>query len=95
VRAENPPRLSIAEQAALDEIRRRLREGAEVICVVRSRRNPLAKSEVIMLDKASPDFLKLLAAEAGTQNSHELVPTQTRQPAGTANRWQPQAARPQ
>jgi thiol-disulfide isomerase/thioredoxin len=56
--------LSIEEQAALDEIRRRLHEGAEVICIVRSRRDPRANSEVIILDKVSPDFLKQLAAEA-------------------------------
>lgn len=60
--------LSVEEQAALDEIRRRLREGAEVICVVRSRRDPAAKSEVIILDKVSPDFLGQLAAESRPQD---------------------------
>jgi len=58
------PQLSAAEQAALDEIRRRLKEGAEVICVVRSRADPNAQSEVIMLDRASPGFLRQLASEA-------------------------------
>jgi len=56
--------LSREEQAALDEIRRRLGDDAEVLCIVRSRRNPQAKSEVIMLEKASPEFLRQLAAEA-------------------------------
>jgi hypothetical protein len=56
------------EQAALDEIRRRLREGAEVVCVVRSRSDPQAKSEVIILDKVSSAFLGRLAAEARTQD---------------------------
>jgi len=56
--------LSREEQAALEEIRRRLGDDAEVLCIVRSRRNPQAKSEVIMLDKASPEFLRQLAAEA-------------------------------
>jgi len=59
--------LSIGEQAALDEIRRRLREGAEVICVVRSR-DPEAKSEVIILDKVSPALLGQLSAMARTQD---------------------------
>ncbi len=62
-----------AEQAALDEIRQRLHEGAEVICVVRSRRDPMAKSEIIVLDKASPDFLQQLAAEAGSHHSRRLT----------------------
>ncbi len=59
--------LGIEEQAALDEIRRRLREGAEVICVVRSR-DPEAKSEVIILDKVSPALLGQLSAMARTQD---------------------------
>jgi len=56
--------LSKTEQAALDEIRRRLDGGAEVVCVIRSRTDPTARSEIIMLDRASPAFLKELAAEA-------------------------------
>ena len=55
--------LASHEQAALDEIRRSLREGAEVVVVVRPRGNPDAQSEVIMLDHVSPEFLKQLAAE--------------------------------
>jgi hypothetical protein len=60
--------LSIEEQAALDGIRSRLQEGAQVICVVLSRNDPRAKREVIILDKVSPNFLKQLAAEARTQD---------------------------
>ena len=51
------------ERAALDEIRRSLKEGAEVVVVVRPRGNADAHSEVIMLDHVSPEFLKQLAAE--------------------------------
>jgi hypothetical protein len=54
--------LSKEEQAALEEIRRRAQEGAEVVCVIRSRKDPSAKSEVITLDKVSPDFVRQLAA---------------------------------
>lgn len=61
---ELPGRLNPQEQAALDEIRKRLHEGAEVICVVRSRSDPTAKSEVIVLDKVSPDFFRELYAES-------------------------------
>jgi hypothetical protein len=56
------------EQAALEEIRRRASEGAEVICIIRSRSDPQAQSEIFVLDKVSPAFLEQLAAEARTAN---------------------------
>ncbi|OHB70189.1 MAG: hypothetical protein A2V70_08845 [Planctomycetes bacterium RBG_13_63_9] len=56
--------LDSSEQAALDEVRRRLAEGAEVIFVVRSRNHPATKSEIFTLDNASPEFLRQLAAES-------------------------------
>jgi len=59
--------LAPSEQAALDEICRRLDDGAEVICVIRSRHDPNAKSEIIMLDKVSPSFLRRLSPEAGAE----------------------------
>ncbi len=65
--------LNPAEQAAMEEIRRRLKEGAEVVCVIRSRHNPQSKSEVIMIDKASPEFIEQLAAEAQTQEGRQLT----------------------
>jgi hypothetical protein len=51
------------EQAALEEIHRRLKDGSEVVCIIRPRGNPDAKSEVIMLDRASPEFVKQIASE--------------------------------
>lgn len=51
------------EQAALEEIQRRRVEGAELICIIRSRTDPQARSEVLVLDKVSPGFLKQLTAE--------------------------------
>jgi hypothetical protein len=90
---------SADEQAAIDEIRRRLQQGAEVICVIRSRRDPLAKSEIIMLDQASPTFLKQLAA-AG--QAHEPLRSTSleipRKPASTSpspsrSDWSSTAAR--
>ena len=110
---DGSPRLSATEQAALDEIRRRLQEGAEickrleegaeVICVVRSRRDPRAKSEIIMLDKVSPQFLKQLAAEAGARGPRDLVPTLMEIPrnaqaprswAAGAEGWRPRTVEP-
>ena len=51
------------EQAALEEIQRRRVEGAELICIIRSRTDPQARSEVLVLDKVSPGFLRQLTAE--------------------------------
>ena len=59
--------LSSEEQAALEEIRRRRREGAEVVCVIRSRSNPRAPSEIIVLDHVSSGFLNQLAAEGSVE----------------------------
>ncbi len=69
--------LSPQDQAALDEIRRLRREGAEVICIVRPRGNPNAASQVIMLNQVSPEFLRQLAAEVQPSGAvgqpHELA----------------------
>ena len=56
--------LATGEQAALEEIRRHVKEGAEVVCIIRDHRDPEAKSQVITLARASPAFVKRLAAEA-------------------------------
>ena len=57
--------LSHREVAALEEIHRRKAEGAEVICIVRSRSNPQAPSEVFVFDQVSPEFLARLMGENG------------------------------
>jgi hypothetical protein len=51
--------LSPAEQAALEEILRR-RVDAEVVCIIRPK-DPSGKSEVITLDRVSPEFVQALA----------------------------------
>jgi thiol-disulfide isomerase/thioredoxin len=51
------------EQAALDEIRRREKEGAEVVIIVRPRNNPGAKSDVFVVEHASQGFVRQLSAE--------------------------------
>jgi thiol-disulfide isomerase/thioredoxin len=56
--------LNPGEQAALDEIHRHLKDGAEVVCVIRPRNEPGAKSEVIMIDKASQELIRQLSAAA-------------------------------
>ena len=49
--AIRPPR-----RLALEEIHRRVKEGAEVVCIVRDRNDPQSLSQVFTLDRASPGF---------------------------------------
>ncbi len=65
-------RLSREERATLSEIEEKS-PGAEVICVIRSLSDPKAKSEIIVLDKASPAFLSQLAGERRIQESRHLT----------------------
>jgi hypothetical protein len=64
--------LSIPERAALAELQQR-NQSAEVICIVRQLDNPSAKSEVITLDHASPEFLQQLATDRQAQNARHLT----------------------
>jgi thiol-disulfide isomerase/thioredoxin len=83
----SPAGLNPAEQAAMDEIRRRLKEGAEVVCVIRSRRDPQSKSEVIMLDKASPAFIQQLAAESQLQEGRQETSLEVPHPKQPTLEW--------
>lgn len=56
--------LSPEERAVLAEIRRHRAAGYEVVCIIRSRTDPRAKSKIVVLDEASPAFLDQLASEA-------------------------------
>lgn len=56
------------EQAAMDEIHRRKKAGDEIVIIVRPRDNPDAKSEVFMIERASPEFRKQIASEARLQD---------------------------
>ncbi len=73
--------LTAQETATLAEIRRR-GAGAEVICIVRSLADPRAKSEIIVLDRASPGFLEQLSSQVRVQQARHL--TSHRQPAEAA-----------
>ncbi len=86
--------LSAREAATLEKVRRRLSEGAEVMCVIRSRTNPRAESEVIVLDQVSPEFFRQLAGESRSRAGNRLtdlaVPSSVRptKPAPkTVNGW--------
>lgn len=84
------PALTDEESDALEEIRSRASEGAEVICVIRSRRDPQARSEIIILEKASDEFLRQLASAAKKLASGEPSeaggPSADRPPAPQADR---------
>ena len=78
-----PAALTGSEQATLDEIRRKLREGAEVVCIVRDRNDPKSQSEVFTLDRASPIFVNQLARAAqspGTPHETSLEVPKRRTP---------------
>jgi len=82
--------LSEEERAALEEIRRRAAQGAEVICVIRSLSDPQAPSEIIVLEEASPAFLRELAGDAKRRDAPHLTsleiprrPSRVADPAGT------------
>lgn len=62
--AATSPRFSKDEQALLEELGRRVGEGAEVVCIVRPRNDPQGKSEVLLLDHASPALIEHLSAAA-------------------------------
>ena len=53
----------------MDEIRRKLREGSEVMCIVRDRNDPRARSQVFTLDEASPIFVNQLSRAAQAPNA--------------------------
>ena len=67
-----PAALSVTEQAALEEIRRRGADS-EVICIIRSKEAG-GKSEVITLDNVSPDFVRALTGpSAATAAAGQLL----------------------
>ena len=70
---EPQAKLASGEQAAMDEIQRRLKEGDEVVCIIRNRRDQQGKSEVLMLDHVSREFVDQLSAKA--HDSELLHPT--------------------
>jgi S1-C subfamily serine protease len=64
--------LTTEEAATLAELGEKARD-AEVICIVRPLNNPNAKSEIIVLDKASPAFLDRLSNERQGQPPREFT----------------------
>lgn len=64
--------LSPEEQATLDQIRRYQQDGAKIVCVIYSERNPNQSIDVIQLQSASPQFLNALREQTPTGSSNSL-----------------------
>jgi len=87
-----------AEQAIISELSGLAAGGAEVVCIVRPLADPRAKSKVVVIDRASPEFLRQLADDRRRQDSRQLTSFNTQDArasatteaaGGPAPRWQP------
>ncbi|MBL9083474.1 MAG: trypsin-like peptidase domain-containing protein [Planctomycetales bacterium] len=76
--------MSKTEQAALAELGN-FAAGAEVVCIVRPLDDPRAKSRVLVLDNASPEFLKQLAADSRRQDSRHTTAHEVRNSASATS----------
>ena len=81
------PGMNAGEQAALDEIHRHLKDGAEIVIVIRPRNTPGAKSEVLMLDKASPELVRQLSAEAQAKDGVQRTALDVARPRTKLLEW--------
>jgi hypothetical protein len=79
----SPSGLDINQQAALAAIARGA-PGAEVICIVRSLDDPQSRSDVIVLDKVSPEFIQYLTAERSAQQQRMATLAQRNAPLAPA-----------
>jgi hypothetical protein len=84
-------RMSPAERATLEELQNRMQDN-EVICIVRPLNNPNAKSEIIVLNHASPQFVEQISRGAQERRPEKLTshsirsgiyPTTARRPIGS------------
>lgn len=59
--------LTAEEQRLIDELRRHRAQGAEIVCIIRTKQSPEAQSEVFLFENASPQLVEQLAAEGFTR----------------------------
>jgi S1-C subfamily serine protease len=90
--------LSADEQATLNLLRAKSQD-AEVVCIIRPKGNPNAKSEIIVLDRASPEFIRELTGGREPRGHQRLTslesptnPSQTNQPPASTN-WPAERSR--
>jgi len=89
--AENRSGMSREEQATLEEIARRKQDGAEVIVIFRSPKNPEMPSDVIVMNGASNQFLDALVNSPAQPSLPSYNPVifsshEAEQPTQTADR---------
>ncbi|MCC7087448.1 MAG: trypsin-like peptidase domain-containing protein [Pirellulales bacterium] len=68
----NDVRLSADERAALEMLQVKSQD-AEVVCIIRPRGIPDAKSEIIVLDRASPEFIRQLSSGRESRSQQRLT----------------------
>ena len=90
--AEQRTGMSREEQATLEEIERYRQDGDEVIVIVRSTRNPQMRSDVIVLNSPSEQFMNALMTSPAPHNqvilsSQEQSPQPARQPVSLPVRY--------
>jgi hypothetical protein len=83
--------ISSAERATLQEIERRGGQ-AEVICIVRPLGDPAGRSEMFVLDQASPAFQQLLAASRAPTGGSRLTTVGAPRPTAESARRTPAAS---
>jgi hypothetical protein len=86
-----------AERSLLEKLRASAGD-AEVICIVRPLADPHAMSEIVVIDRASPDLVRQLSTEGRTQTTRRLTSLETkpaipaprsREDLVTSDSWQP------
>jgi thiol-disulfide isomerase/thioredoxin len=75
------------EQAALDEVQRRVKGGWNVTIVVSSRDNPEARSEVYQLDRATSGFVKQFQADSRPKDNRVETSLELPTPRKTILEW--------
>jgi S1-C subfamily serine protease len=90
-RAVAPNGLDAQEQAFLTEIARTA-DDAEVICIIRPRSRPDAKSQILVLDSASPAFIQAMSALTSETEKRALTLTEERQHEGRPLKWKSRAS---
>ena len=85
--ADSSERLTSDEQSAVDLIRAKA-QNSEVICIFRPLGDPQAKSEIIVLDHASPALLRQLTGVPPARTSRQIMSMES--PAGQAIRLRSQ-----
>jgi S1-C subfamily serine protease len=90
--AGSGPRMSPQELAVWDEIQRCKGEGAEVICIIRPRNRLAGKSDVLVVDQASPAFLDKVAGPGAAASTLATGPGA--RPDEPGSDWRPRWLQP-